>query len=301
MVREVIEHAVVSDLGLDGERIAVLVVHREAGDADTAVLQDDGVGHVIACAGIRNSHAQVVPLGINQDANDSGAMFGRPVGVDMHIAGGASVYVGSKTAQPETEESGSYGVGEDMELPCVVGSADVSLQTCYLASDGVGGVAEGLQTLAIDDHMLALVESGAGIEVAYKGTIDLCIKHSQVGLEDRMAEDTVGRSPTGGSSAKGDGVMDIGESAEEIIEVDGLELDADRVGGMGRGDAIGPDELRGRVEGEVVDQKGGVGHAVGDEGLVHAPKGVAEDNVGGIDMRGDEGMTGVLAESGSEA
>ena len=240
-------------------------------------------------------------LGINQDANDSGAMFGRTVGIDMHIAGGASVYVGSKTAQPETEESGSYGVGEDMELPCVVGSADVSLQTCDLASDGVGGVAEGLQTLAIDNHMLAPVQGGAGIEVAYKGTIDLGIKHSQVGLEDRMAEDTVGCSPTGGSSTKGDGVMDIGESAEEIIEVDGLELDADRVGGVGRGDAIGPDELRGRVEGEVVDQKGGVGHAVGDEGLVHTPKGVAEDDVGGIDMRGDEGMTGVLAESGSEA
>ena len=62
--------------------------------------------------------------------------------------------------------------------------------------------------------MLAPVQGGAGIEVAYKGTIDLGIKHSQVGLEDRMAEDTVSRSPTGGSSAKRDGVMDIGESAE---------------------------------------------------------------------------------------
>ena len=41
MIREVIEHAVVSDLGLHSKRIAVLVVHREARDADTAVLQDD--------------------------------------------------------------------------------------------------------------------------------------------------------------------------------------------------------------------------------------------------------------------
>lgn len=70
---------------------------------------------------------------------------------------------------------------------------------------------------------------------------------------------------------------------------------------MGRGDAVGPDELRGGVEGEIVDQKGGVGHSVGDEGLVHTPEGVTEDDVGGIDMCGDEGMAGVLAESGSEA
>ena len=41
MIREVIEHTVVSYLGLHGKRIAVLVVHREAGNADTAVLQDD--------------------------------------------------------------------------------------------------------------------------------------------------------------------------------------------------------------------------------------------------------------------
>lgn len=153
-------------------------------------------------------------LGIDEDSYDGSAVFGRTVCVDMHVTGGASVYVGSKTAQPETEESGSYGVGEDMELPCVVGSADVSLQTCDLASDGVGGVAESLQTLAIDDHMLAPVQGGAGIEVADKGAVDLGIEHSQVGLEDRMAEDTVGRSPTGGSSAKRDGVMDIGESTE---------------------------------------------------------------------------------------